>query len=241
MRFATTQHDDEPADFPRRRHACLYGDGGMRVRERGEEPCRAIGMDEERRRRPALAALFQPQGGAPPYRLCTAALFVDRQRGHQVSAQPADPGRHLRSAGPRLLLHRPPALALAAAAALFVLVRCSPQGRQSFFWLLVLVGGIGGYLAPTAICIDRRISKRQSSIAPAFRISWTCWWSARIAGLPMEAAFDRVGRELGDSYPSLTANIHMTNLEIRAGKNLKDALERSPTGWRWRRRAPSPP
>jgi len=41
----------------------------------------------------------------------------------------------------------------------------------------------------------------------------------------MEASLERVGREMGDSYPSLTANIHMTNLEIRAGKNLKDALE----------------
>jgi tight adherence protein C len=42
----------------------------------------------------------------------------------------------------------------------------------------------------------------------------------------MEAALERVGRELGDSYPSLTANIHVTNLEIRAGRALKDALER---------------
>ena len=46
------------------------------------------------------------------------------------------------------------------------------------------------------------------------------------SGLSMEASLERVGRELGDSYPSLTANIHVTNLEIRAGKSLKDALER---------------
>jgi tight adherence protein C len=42
----------------------------------------------------------------------------------------------------------------------------------------------------------------------------------------MEAALERVGRELGDSYPSLSANIHITNLEVRAGRPLKDALER---------------
>jgi len=29
----------------------------------------------------------------------------------------------------------------------------------------------------------------------------------------MEAGRERIGRELGDSYPSLCANIHMTNLE----------------------------
>jgi tight adherence protein C len=41
----------------------------------------------------------------------------------------------------------------------------------------------------------------------------------------MEASLGRVARELGDSYPSLTANIHMTNLEIRAGKTMTAALE----------------
>ena len=41
----------------------------------------------------------------------------------------------------------------------------------------------------------------------------------------MEAALERVGRELGESYPSLSANLHMTNLEIRAGRRLSDALE----------------
>jgi len=34
-----------------------------------------------------------------------------------------------------------------------------------------------------------------------------------------------VGREIGESYPSLCANIHMTNLEIRAGRSMTEALE----------------
>jgi len=45
------------------------------------------------------------------------------------------------------------------------------------------------------------------------------------AGLSMEASLDRVGRELADSYPSLSANIHMANLEIRAGSTMTEALE----------------
>jgi len=45
------------------------------------------------------------------------------------------------------------------------------------------------------------------------------------AGLGMSAAFERVGRELGDSYPNLSANIHMTNLEVRAGRTMAEALE----------------
>ena len=45
------------------------------------------------------------------------------------------------------------------------------------------------------------------------------------SGLSMEAAMDRVGRELGNTYPSLCANIHMANLEIRAGRSMTEALE----------------
>jgi tight adherence protein C len=45
------------------------------------------------------------------------------------------------------------------------------------------------------------------------------------AGLSMEAALDRVGRELSVSYPSLAANIYMTVLELRAGRSLSEALE----------------
>ena len=41
----------------------------------------------------------------------------------------------------------------------------------------------------------------------------------------MEAALDRVGRELSDSYSSLSANIYMATLEIRAGSTLSEALE----------------
>jgi tight adherence protein C len=45
------------------------------------------------------------------------------------------------------------------------------------------------------------------------------------SGLAMEAALDRVGRELADSYRSLSANIHMATLEIRAGRTMTEALE----------------
>jgi tight adherence protein C len=45
------------------------------------------------------------------------------------------------------------------------------------------------------------------------------------AGLAIEAALDRVGRELAESYPSLAGNLHMATLEIRAGRTLAEALE----------------
>ena len=45
------------------------------------------------------------------------------------------------------------------------------------------------------------------------------------AGLSMEAALDRVGRELANSYRSLSANIHMATLEMRAGRTLSETLD----------------
>ena len=49
----------------------------------------------------------------------------------------------------------------------------------SMFWLMVVAGGIAGYVAPS-IYIDRRIAARKVEHRPGFRTSWICWWSARI-------------------------------------------------------------
>src|SRR6188768_1082876 len=48
----------------------------------------------------------------------------------------------------------------------------------------------------------------------------------RAAGaVSTEASQDRVGRARGDSYASLTANLHMACLGIRAGRTMSEALE----------------
>jgi tight adherence protein C len=93
------------------------------------------------------------------------------------------------------------------------------------FWLLVIVAAIVGYVGPS-VYIDRRITSRKLEHRAGFPDFMDLLVVCADAGLSMEAAFERIGREMGDSYPSLTANIHMTNLEIRAGRPLKDALER---------------
>jgi tight adherence protein C len=116
-------------------------------------------------------------------------------------------------------------LAVGLAFALFVFGPLLISQGGSFFWLMVIVGGIAGYVAPS-VYIDRRIAARKLEHRGGFPDFMDLLVVCADSGLSMEASFERVGRELGDSYPSLTANIHMTNLEIRAGKNLKDALER---------------
>jgi tight adherence protein C len=117
------------------------------------------------------------------------------------------------------------ALAIGVAVILFLLLPMVTSHGGSFFWLMVIVGGIAGYVGPS-MYIDRRISARKMEHRSGFPDFMDLLVVCADSGLSMEASFERVGRELGDSYPSLTANIHMTNLEIRAGKNLKEALER---------------
>jgi tight adherence protein C len=117
------------------------------------------------------------------------------------------------------------ALAVGFAFVLFVFLPLVMSKGGSVYWLVVIVGGIAGYVGPS-MYIDKRIKTRRMEHRQAFPDFMDLLVVCADSGLSMEAAFDRVGRELGDSYPSLTANIHITNLEIRAGRTLKDALER---------------
>ncbi|HEY1309868.1 MAG TPA: type II secretion system F family protein, partial [Pseudolabrys sp.] len=110
-------------------------------------------------------------------------------------------------------------------ALLFVGLPMFTSHGGTFFWLMVIVGGIAGYVGPS-MYIDRRIASRKVEHRSGFPDFMDLLVVCADSGLSMEAALDRVGRELGDSYPSLSANIHVTCLETRAGRPLKDALER---------------
>jgi tight adherence protein C len=117
------------------------------------------------------------------------------------------------------------ALAVGLAAASFVIMPMLGRASGSFFWLMVIVAGIAGYVGPS-MYVDRRIAARKLEHRAGFPDFLDLLVVCADAGLSMEASLERVGRELGESYPALTADIHMTNLEIRAGRTLKDALER---------------
>lgn len=117
------------------------------------------------------------------------------------------------------------ALAIGLGIILFLFLPLIIVSSGSFFWLMVIVGGIAGYVGPS-MYIDKRISRRRAEHRSGFPDFMDLLVICADSGLSMEASLERVGRELGDSYPSLSANIHVTNLEIRAGRSLKDALER---------------
>jgi tight adherence protein C len=116
------------------------------------------------------------------------------------------------------------ALAICLAIAMFIFFPLVKQTSTSMLWLVSIAGGMAGYVGPS-MYIDRRISARKLEHRSGFPDFMDLLVVCADSGLSMEASLERVGRELGQSYPSLSANIHLTNLEIRAGRPLKEALE----------------
>jgi tight adherence protein C len=115
-------------------------------------------------------------------------------------------------------------LAVVLAFAGFVFLPMFVTLPSSMSWLAVLMSGAAGYVGPS-FYIDRRIKSRQDEHRSGFPDFMDLLVVCADSGLSMEASLERVGIELAGSYPSLGANIHMTNLEIRAGRTMTDALE----------------
>jgi tight adherence protein C len=111
-------------------------------------------------------------------------------------------------------------LALAAA----VLVPTMLPTWPNAFWPGVWLSGCLGYLLPK-VYLDRRIATRRAEHRDGFPDFMDLLVVCSNAGLSMEAALDRVGRELSDSYPSLSSNIYMMTLELRAGRTIGEALD----------------
>lgn len=116
------------------------------------------------------------------------------------------------------------ALAAGLAIAMFFVLPWLGLSGKALFWLLVMAGGLCGYLAPS-FYLDRRVKARRIEHRTGFPDFMDLLVVCADAGLAMEAALDRIRRELSHAYPSLATNIHITNLEIRAGRTLAEALE----------------
>jgi tight adherence protein C len=114
--------------------------------------------------------------------------------------------------------------AIALAVVAFLAAPYLMRADSAAFWPMVLGGGILGYFAPS-IYLGRIISVRQVEHRAGFPDFMDLLVVCADAGLSMEAALDRVGRELADSYRSLSANIHMATLEMRAGRTLSETLD----------------
>jgi tight adherence protein C len=99
------------------------------------------------------------------------------------------------------------------------------QTAGSALWLWSGALAILGYFLPTVL-LKRRIAKRVVQHRMGFPDFMDLMVVCAEAGLSMEAAIERIARELVEGYPSLAENLYMTSLEIRAGKTFVDAFER---------------
>jgi tight adherence protein C len=116
------------------------------------------------------------------------------------------------------------ALAILLAVAAFVFLPMLVPLTPTVSWLAVLMAGALGYAGPS-FYVDKRVNSRRDEHRSGFPDFMDLLVVCADSGLSMEASLERVGVELADTYPSLGANIHMTNLEIRAGRSMTDALE----------------
>jgi tight adherence protein C len=116
------------------------------------------------------------------------------------------------------------AVVLAVAAMLFVPLLW-PEVTVANRWMATGGLGIVGYFAPS-FYIKRRTAQRIDQHRMGFPDFMDLMVVCAEAGLSMEAAIERIARELVDGYPSLAENLYMASLEIRAGKAFTDALER---------------
>jgi tight adherence protein C len=127
-----------------------------------------------------------------------------------------------RAAGLFFLARGGAAIVLGVAA--FFLAPFALRDDSNLFWPMVMTGAILGYFLPS-VYLSRRIAGRQVEHRSGFPDFMDLLVVCADAGLSMEAALDRVGRELSDSYRSLSANIHMATLEMRAGRTLSETLD----------------
>lgn len=93
---------------------------------------------------------------------------------------------------------------------------------QQMLWVSLLLAMMGLYLP--AYWVARRTRRRQLLLREAFPDALDMLLVSVEAGLSLDAAIDRVGKEIGNAYPLLGEQFKLTGLELRAGKTRQEAL-----------------
>jgi len=89
--------------------------------------------------------------------------------------------------------------------------------------MLVLTMATAGYFLPN-FHLNRRIKKLKSENRGGFPDVMDLMIVAAEAGLTMEASIERIAHEISRTYPSLSRQLSIAALEIRAGRPLDQAL-----------------
>ncbi|MGN6817678.1 MAG: type II secretion system F family protein [Sphingomonas sp.] len=110
---------------------------------------------------------------------------------------------------------------------LFVLAtvtRGEPPSLFKLYFFGSVLAVLGLYLPN--LWVSARASRRQQEITNGFPDALDLMLVCVEAGLGMEAAFDRVGREMARSHPLIAGLLATTVLELRAGRGREEALRR---------------
>jgi len=114
--------------------------------------------------------------------------------------------------------------ALPALLVLLSINRPEPPSAIKLYVMASLVAVMGLYLPN--LFISAKAARRQEAIINGFPDALDLMLVCVEAGLGLEAAMDRVGRELAISHPLVSAVLGKVVLELRAGRSRQDALRR---------------
>jgi len=114
--------------------------------------------------------------------------------------------------------------ALPAVLVLLQLNKPEPPSPFKLYFMATLVAVLGLYLPN--LFISAKAARRQEAIVHGFPDALDLMLVCVEAGLGLEAAMDRVGRELALSHPLVSAALGKVVLELRAGRSRADALRR---------------
>lgn len=91
-------------------------------------------------------------------------------------------------------------------------------------WIFTMMAGAIGYFLPGFV-LTRKVAAKRQEYRNGFPDFMDLMIVCSDAGMTMEAGIDRVSKEIAVSYPSLSENLQLVSLELRAGRSLEDALK----------------
>jgi tight adherence protein C len=100
----------------------------------------------------------------------------------------------------------------------------SSMGIMKLYFSLLIAAAVGLYFP--SIFVRAKADRRQREIINAFPDALDLMLVCVEAGLALESAFDRVGKEMALSHPLLAEQLGTVVLELRAGRSREDALRR---------------
>lgn len=115
-------------------------------------------------------------------------------------------------------------LAICGAAAFVVVALFGGDASAMSRWIFVGMLGAAGYFVP-GLALSRIVAARMREYRNGFPDFMDLMIVCSDAGMSMEAAIERVSRELQLTYPALAQNLQLVSIELRAGRGLDDSLK----------------